>query len=102
MVSIIACSFMWGRNARCAILGHRPSPNTPGLAIEFGFSPRVTRGCDRGRFTSAREPARLEETMGKLRHLAIVVKDLEASCRFYEKCFDMKRAFQSGSHAVYL
>ena len=40
--------------------------------------------------------------MGKLRHLAIVVKDLEASCRFYEKCFDMKRAFQAGNHAVYL
>jgi catechol 2,3-dioxygenase-like lactoylglutathione lyase family enzyme len=40
--------------------------------------------------------------MGKLRHLAIVVKDLEASCRFYEKCFDMKRAFQAGHHAVYL
>jgi len=40
--------------------------------------------------------------MGKLRHLAVVVKDLEASCRFYEKCFDMKRAFQAGNHAVYL
>ena len=40
--------------------------------------------------------------MGKLRHLAIVVKDLEASCRFYEKSFDMKRAFQAGNHAVYL
>ena len=40
--------------------------------------------------------------MGKLRHLAIVVKDLEASCRFYEKCFDMKRAFQAGNAAVYL
>ncbi len=40
--------------------------------------------------------------MGKLCHLAIVVKDLEASCRFYEKCFDMKRAFQAGHAAVYL
>jgi catechol 2,3-dioxygenase-like lactoylglutathione lyase family enzyme len=40
--------------------------------------------------------------MGKLRHLAIVVKDLEASCRFYEKCFDMKRAFSAGNAAVYL
>jgi catechol 2,3-dioxygenase-like lactoylglutathione lyase family enzyme len=44
----------------------------------------------------------MEETMAKLRHLAIVVKDLEASCQFYEKCFDMKRAFQAGNHAVYL
>src|SRR6201999_4409528 len=43
-----------------------------------------------------------EEMMGKLRHLAIVVKDLEASVRFYEKCFDMKRAFSAGEHAVYL
>ncbi|HEV8016764.1 MAG TPA: VOC family protein [Stellaceae bacterium] len=40
--------------------------------------------------------------MGKLRHLAIVVKDLEASCRFYETCFDMKRAFTAGNMAVYL
>lgn len=40
--------------------------------------------------------------MGKLRHLAIVVKDLEASCRFYETCFDMKRAFSAGNLAVYL
>jgi catechol 2,3-dioxygenase-like lactoylglutathione lyase family enzyme len=44
----------------------------------------------------------MEETMGKLRHLAIVVKDLEASCRFYETCFDMKRAFTAGNMAVYL
>ena len=40
--------------------------------------------------------------MGKLRHLAIVVKNVEASCRFYEKCFDMKRAFAAGDAAVYL
>ncbi|HVA12906.1 MAG TPA: VOC family protein [Stellaceae bacterium] len=40
--------------------------------------------------------------MGKLRHLAIVVKDLEASVRFYETCFDMKRAFSAGNAAVYL
>ena len=40
--------------------------------------------------------------MAKLRHLAIVVKDLEASCRFYEKCFDMKRALSAAPHAVYL
>jgi catechol 2,3-dioxygenase-like lactoylglutathione lyase family enzyme len=40
--------------------------------------------------------------MGKLRHLAIVVKDLEASCRFYETCFDMKRALSAPPHAVYL
>ena len=40
--------------------------------------------------------------MAKLRHLAIVVKDLEASCRFYEQCFDMKRAFQAGNLAAYL
>lgn len=40
--------------------------------------------------------------MAKLRHLAIVVKDLEASVRFYEQCFDMKRAFSAGNMAVYL
>lgn len=40
--------------------------------------------------------------MGKLRHLAIVVKDLEASVRFYERCFEMKRAFSAGNAAVYL
>jgi predicted enzyme related to lactoylglutathione lyase len=44
----------------------------------------------------------MEEMMGKLRHLAIVVKDLEASCRFYETCFDMKRAFTARNMAVYL
>jgi catechol 2,3-dioxygenase-like lactoylglutathione lyase family enzyme len=44
----------------------------------------------------------MEGMMGKLRHLAIVVKDLEASVRFYERCFDMKRAFSAGAHAVYL
>jgi catechol 2,3-dioxygenase-like lactoylglutathione lyase family enzyme len=40
--------------------------------------------------------------MGKLRHLAIVVKDLEASSRFYEKIFDMKRAFVVQDRAIYL
>jgi catechol 2,3-dioxygenase-like lactoylglutathione lyase family enzyme len=44
----------------------------------------------------------MEGMMGKLRHLAIVVKDLEASCRFYETCFDMKRALSAAPHAVYL
>jgi len=40
--------------------------------------------------------------MAKLRHLAIVVRDLEASARFYEKIFDMKRAFEVKDRAVYL
>jgi lactoylglutathione lyase len=40
--------------------------------------------------------------MGKLRHLAIVVRDVEASVRFYEKCFGMKRAFTAPDVAVYL
>jgi catechol 2,3-dioxygenase-like lactoylglutathione lyase family enzyme len=40
--------------------------------------------------------------MAKLRHLAIVVKDLEASARFYEKIFDMKRAFVAEGRAIYL
>jgi catechol 2,3-dioxygenase-like lactoylglutathione lyase family enzyme len=44
----------------------------------------------------------MEGTMGKLRHLAIVVKDLETSCRFYETCFDMKRVFSAGNFAAYL
>jgi len=40
--------------------------------------------------------------MGKLRHLAIVVKDMEASARFYEKIFEMKRAFEVKDRAIYL
>ncbi len=40
--------------------------------------------------------------MAKLRHLAIVVKDLEAATRFYEKIFDMKRAFEVKDRAIYL
>jgi len=39
--------------------------------------------------------------MAKLRHLALVVNDLEASARFYEKIFELKRAYES-SNAVYL
>jgi len=40
--------------------------------------------------------------MAKLRHLAIVVKDMEASARFYEKVFEMKRAFVVKDRAIYL
>jgi catechol 2,3-dioxygenase-like lactoylglutathione lyase family enzyme len=40
--------------------------------------------------------------MAKLRHLAIVVNDLEASTRFYEQVFDMTRAFEVKGRAVYL
>ena len=40
--------------------------------------------------------------MAKLRHLAIVVKDMEASARFYEKIFDMKRAYEVKDRAIYL
>jgi len=29
--------------------------------------------------------------MGKLRHIALVVSDVEASARFYEQAFDLKR-----------
>jgi catechol 2,3-dioxygenase-like lactoylglutathione lyase family enzyme len=40
--------------------------------------------------------------MAKLRHLAIVVKDLEASARFYERIFEMKRAYEVKDRAIYL
>jgi catechol 2,3-dioxygenase-like lactoylglutathione lyase family enzyme len=40
--------------------------------------------------------------MGKLRHVAVVVQDLEASARFYEEIFEMKRAFEVKDTAVYL
>jgi lactoylglutathione lyase len=40
--------------------------------------------------------------MAKLRHLAIVVKDMEASARFYEKIFEMKRSFEVKDRAIYL
>lgn len=33
--------------------------------------------------------------MGKLRHVAITVPDMEAAAQFYEKTFEMKRAHQS-------
>jgi catechol 2,3-dioxygenase-like lactoylglutathione lyase family enzyme len=40
--------------------------------------------------------------MAKLRHLALVVNELEASACFYEKIFGMKRAFESTGRAIYL
>jgi catechol 2,3-dioxygenase-like lactoylglutathione lyase family enzyme len=40
--------------------------------------------------------------MAKLRHLAVVVHDLDRATRFYEKLFDMKRAFTVEGRAVYL
>jgi len=33
--------------------------------------------------------------VGKLRHVAITVPDMEAAAQFYEKTFEMKRAHQS-------
>jgi catechol 2,3-dioxygenase-like lactoylglutathione lyase family enzyme len=40
--------------------------------------------------------------MAKLRHVALVVKDLEASARFYEQVFEMTRAHEHKGAAVYL
>jgi catechol 2,3-dioxygenase-like lactoylglutathione lyase family enzyme len=40
--------------------------------------------------------------MAKLRHIAIRVKDLEATARFYEKIFGMTRAFENKDRAIYL
>jgi predicted enzyme related to lactoylglutathione lyase len=40
--------------------------------------------------------------MAKLRHVAVVVRDLEAAARFYEEAFEMKRAFTVEGAAVYL
>jgi catechol 2,3-dioxygenase-like lactoylglutathione lyase family enzyme len=40
--------------------------------------------------------------MAKLRHVAVVVRDLEKAVQFYEKAFDMKRAFEVKNTAVYL
>jgi catechol 2,3-dioxygenase-like lactoylglutathione lyase family enzyme len=40
--------------------------------------------------------------MAKLRHVAVVVRDLEKATRFYERIFDMKRAFEVKNTAVYL
>jgi len=45
------------------------------------------------------------KTMAKLRHIAICVKDLEKSARFYEEVFEMKRAHvehQEIGSAIYL
>jgi catechol 2,3-dioxygenase-like lactoylglutathione lyase family enzyme len=40
--------------------------------------------------------------MAKLRHLALVVNDLEASAGFYERIFDLKRVYESTGRAIYL
>lgn len=40
--------------------------------------------------------------MAKLRHLALVVHDLDRATRFYEKLFDMKIALEVKGHAVHL
>ncbi len=40
--------------------------------------------------------------MAKLRHIAICVKDLEASAQFYEKIFEMTRAYEAKGRAIYL
>jgi catechol 2,3-dioxygenase-like lactoylglutathione lyase family enzyme len=40
--------------------------------------------------------------MAKLRHVALVVQDLEESARFYETVFEMRRAFEVKGVAVYL
>ncbi len=40
--------------------------------------------------------------MAKLRHLAIVVNDLESSAQFYEKIFEMTRAYDVPGKAIYL
>jgi catechol 2,3-dioxygenase-like lactoylglutathione lyase family enzyme len=40
--------------------------------------------------------------MGKLRHVALVVQNLEESARFYEAAFEMRRAFEVEGVAIYL
>jgi len=40
--------------------------------------------------------------MAKLRHIAMCVNDLEASAQFYEKIFEMTRAYESKGRAIYL
>jgi catechol 2,3-dioxygenase-like lactoylglutathione lyase family enzyme len=40
--------------------------------------------------------------MAKLRHLAVVVHDLETSAAFYEKIFGMTRAYEVTGRAIYL
>ncbi|HXQ52647.1 MAG TPA: VOC family protein [Stellaceae bacterium] len=40
--------------------------------------------------------------MAKLRHVAVVVRDLETATRFYERIFDMKRAHEVKNTAIYL
>jgi catechol 2,3-dioxygenase-like lactoylglutathione lyase family enzyme len=40
--------------------------------------------------------------MAKLRHLAVVVDDLESSAVFYEKIFEMTRAYEAKGRAIYL
>ncbi|HZT51361.1 MAG TPA: VOC family protein [Stellaceae bacterium] len=40
--------------------------------------------------------------MAKLRHIALVVHDLDRATKFYETLFDMKRAFELKERVVYL
>jgi catechol 2,3-dioxygenase-like lactoylglutathione lyase family enzyme len=43
-----------------------------------------------------------EEPMAKLRHIAVVVRDLDKATRFYEQIFGMTRAFEVKNTAIYL
>jgi len=62
-------------------------------------------GNPRGRRYAARTTAREEDTMARLRHFAVCVKDLDKAAAFYESVFDLKRAgredLEIGS-AIYL
>lgn len=40
--------------------------------------------------------------MAKLRHVAVVVRDLERAAKFYKSIFDMKRSFEVKDTAIYL
>jgi methylmalonyl-CoA/ethylmalonyl-CoA epimerase len=48
--------------------------------------------CARGLLAASWEQTTKETAMAKLRHIAIIVEDPEASAKFFEEAFDMKRA----------
>ena len=57
---------------------------------------------DAARLPLRHRPSLRSTTMAKLRHIAICVKDLEASAQFYEKIFEMTRAYEAKGRAIYL
>src|SRR5215510_8109207 len=81
------------RQPRCASAqaAVRPAKPAPAISAVRSVMPHGLQGAARSAIVIVQSAYAKETAMARLRHIAVVVRDIEASAKFYEEVFELRR-----------